>query len=274
MIPGKLLNRDNLVERKAESWRPPIFQRNMTAWEAFAASLRRFLDLQAASIWNDLKILLPQCHGSVLEVGCGAQPYRSLFPKTIRYTAIDTADANEHFGYQVPDTAYFQGPTWPVDSQTIDVVIATETLEHVEHTAQFLAEAKRVLKPDGELLLTVPFAARWHYIPYDYWRFTPSGIQTVLANAGFGNVCVYARGNEITVACYKVMQLILMLLLGECRSSSIRWLRIVAGILLMPLLVLLAGIGQISLRSRGGNDCLGYTVMAALTSSKESSSRS
>lgn len=263
MIPAKLIDRDNLIDRKQEAWKPPVFHRNTTPWQAFSAALRRLLDLQAASIWNDLQQLLPQCNGAVLEVGCGAQPYRGLLPKSTQYTAIDTADAEQHFGYRVPDTIYFLGNVWPIDSTSVDTVIATETLEHVEQTAQFLAEARRVLKPDGWMLLTIPFAARWHYVPYDYWRFTPSGIKSVMANAGFGDVVVYARGNETTVACYKVMQLILMLIMGECRSNLVRWLRRGLGVLLAPILFVLALIGQASLRSRGGNDCLGYTVIVS-----------
>ena len=58
----------------------------------------------------------------------------------------------------------------------MNVVLCTETLEHVLETRRFLAEAARCLTPGGTLLLTIPFAARWHFIPYDYWRFTPSSL--------------------------------------------------------------------------------------------------
>ncbi len=261
-----LPDRDNLIERQSEAWRPPIFRPNATSWDSLLASARRFLDLQASSIWRDLRALLVGCNGSVLDVGCGAQPYRSLLPKSVPYQGIDTADAAAHFGYEVPDTIYFTGDRWPIDSASRDLVLATETLEHVEHSDRFLAEARRVLKPDGCLVLTVPFAARWHYIPHDYWRFTPSGLRTLLTEAGFAVPTVYARGNEITVACYKGMALILMLALGQYRSLFLSIIGRFIGALLLPVLACLAVIGQISLSSRGGNDCLGYTVVAAASS--------
>src|SRR4051794_13112335 len=66
------LGRPNLVERREEAWQPPAFTRSRLA------AVRRFLDLQAGSIWNDLATLLPPQRGVVLDVGCGAQPYRSL----------------------------------------------------------------------------------------------------------------------------------------------------------------------------------------------------
>ena len=117
------------------------------------------------------------------------------------------------------------------------------------------------------MILTVPFAARWHYIPYDFWRFTPSGLKTVLTESGFAVPVVYARGGEVTVACYKVMALILMLLLGEFQWLPIKLCARVIGCVSLPLLVCLAVIGQWSLRSRGGNDCLGYTVLVSVAPS-------
>ena len=87
--------------------------------------------------------------------------------------------------------------------------------EHVPEPGAFLAEASRCLRPGGRLLLTVPFAARWHYIPHDYWRFTPSGLERLLSAAGFRDAAIYARGNSLTVACYKAMALMLPLLLPQ-----------------------------------------------------------
>ncbi len=227
------------------------------------ASLRRFPDLQAASIWRDLKFLLKSCQGVVLDVGCGAQPYRSLLPAGVHYVGIDTADTQTHFGYSTPDTLYFKGATWPIVSESINTVIATETLEHVNQPESFLSEARRVLKPDGWMILTVPFSARWHFIPHDYWRFTPSGLRTVLTDAGFSVPVVYARGNEVTVACYKVMAVLLMLLFGHWDSPLTRWIVRLTGLFLLPMLFGLAILGQLSLRSRGRNDCLGYTAIAS-----------
>ncbi len=108
-------------------------------------------------------------------MGCGAQPDRHLLPSQTTYRAIDDSGAESHFGYSMPDTTYYEGDRWPILDETVDVVLCTETLEHVPEPSVFLAEALRVLKHGGWLLLTVQFAARWHYILHDYWRFTPSG---------------------------------------------------------------------------------------------------
>jgi hypothetical protein len=83
----------------------------------------------------------------------------------------------------------------------------------------------------------------------------------LLKAAGFDEIHVQARGNPLTVACYKTMALFLMLLY----SSSYRrhnFAKIVLGLLLTPVLGMLACIGNLSLGGDWGDDCLGYTVTA------------
>jgi SAM-dependent methyltransferase len=256
-----MIQRRNMIEHQEERWRPPLLAPNQGR-RSVAVALRRYFDLQAGSIWNDLETELPTARGIALDVGCGAQPYRALFPPDVTYVGIDTADAKAHFGYEMPDTLYFAGDIWPLDSCYADLILCTETLEHVPDPPRFLAEASRCLKPGGRLALTVPFAARWHFIPHDYWRFTPSALNRLLTEAGFTDVAVYARGNALTVACYKVMALCLSLLFpqtgGPLRSLFLRLL----GLSTLPLLLPLAVIANLSLRGQGGDDCLGYTVLA------------
>ena len=225
------------------------------------AAARRFLDVQAGSIWSDLAVELKAIDGTLLDVGCGAQPYRHLVPANVQYLGIDTADAKARFGYETPDTRYFSGSQWPVDDATINTVLCTETLEHVLDPASFLAEAYRCMRPGGRLILTVPFSARWHYVPYDYWRFTPSGLSYLLSSNGLEDVQVFARGNAFTVACYKISSLIVPMLLAPRpgRSAQVRRL---GGLMLSPVLAISIVGANLSLLFRGGDDCVGYTVLA------------
>ena len=251
--------RENFALRSSERWQPPALRPPRTRWDRFLAAGRRLFDLQAASAWRDLKIELATAHGDVLDVGAGAQPYRPLLPADSRYRAIDIAIAGEAFGYNLPDIEYFEGDRWPVEDSSVDVVLATETLEHVPEPAVFLAESRRVLRPGGRIVLTVPFAARWHYIPHDYWRYTPSSLRNLLKAAGFAEVVVHARGNEVTVACYKLIALALPALFPpEGGVSGAR----IAAILSLPLLVATAWVAHASLRGDGGADCLGWTSTA------------
>lgn len=130
-------------------------------------------------------------------------------------------------------------------------------LEHIYQPGQFLAECRRVLKPSGDMFFTVPFQARYHYIPHDYFRYTPAALERLLREAGFQEVEVRPRGSDLTVAAYKNI------------SVWFRWLRsgpagMLAGILFAPLALPVLAWGALSLRSSLGSpdDCLGYTVTA------------
>jgi SAM-dependent methyltransferase len=145
------LRRRNQVKVFAETQRPPNFRPILTRTDKLRGTIRRFFDLQAGSIWSDLREILPTVRGVVLDVGCGAQPYRTLLPPDAAYQGCDSASAPQHFGYCMPDTTYFDGDYWPVPGESVDLVLSTETLEHVPNSASFLAEAYRCLKPGGQL---------------------------------------------------------------------------------------------------------------------------
>jgi ubiquinone/menaquinone biosynthesis C-methylase UbiE len=252
----------NMVDRSAEMWQPPAFFANETMLQNMVSQLRRYVDLQAGSLWQDLAEELPGWKGDVLDVGCGAQPYRKLMGSQARYIGLDTYDVKAHFGYEMPNTVYYDGHKLPFASQSMDRILCTETMEHVWDTNLFLSELERVLRSKGTIILTVPFAARWHYIPHDYWRFTPSALNALLLKAGFQNIRVYSRGNFITVAAYKLMATILPLFFSRSPTMLLKLLKFATGLLCVPILAVLACIGTISLCAKSGDDCLGYTVLA------------
>jgi SAM-dependent methyltransferase len=252
---------ENLALRERERWKPPLFVPLDSRRARMMAVVRRFFDLQAGSLWLHLAPVLSAANGTVADVGCGAQPYRGLLPSGTRYIGLDSAQALEHFGYDIADVrAISTDGQWPLEDGEADLVLATETLEHVPEPPAFLEQAFRALRPGGRLIITTPFAARWHYIPHDYWRFTPSSLRLLLERAGFEDVVVYGRGNETTVACYKVLALLLPRVLPQDADGTPH-LR-PAGLLLLPLILPLTVVANRSLSSPAGDDCLGYTTFA------------
>jgi SAM-dependent methyltransferase len=77
---------------------------------------------------------------------------------------------------------------------TAGTVLLLEILEHLPHPEKALAEAHRVLREDGLLIVSVPFECRLHGFPSDYWRFTASGIHTLLS--GFPEKVIFSLGPE------------------------------------------------------------------------------
>src|SRR5688572_398336 len=88
----RLNERKNLLASAREHWTPPSYVAPDGARAALRARVLRFLDLQAGTIWEDLASELPLVSGTVVDVGCGVQPYRQLFSDRVRYIGIDYAD--------------------------------------------------------------------------------------------------------------------------------------------------------------------------------------
>ena len=68
----------------------------------------------------------------------------------------------------------------PLASGSVGTVIAMNTFEHVARFWRGFAEVRRVLRPDGALLVSCPFYFHIHSYPSDYWRFTPQALQVLL----------------------------------------------------------------------------------------------
>ena len=114
----------------------------------------------------------------VLDIGCGHKPYRDLFPRA------------QHWGmdHGIVDTSPdFVGDALrlPIRDQSVDIVFATQVIEHLTNPHVMVRECKRVLRPNGCLILSGPFFWPLHEEPYDFFRFTKYGFEQLLKDAGF-----------------------------------------------------------------------------------------
>ncbi len=116
--------------------------------------------------------------GRLLDVGCGNKPYRKCFPQVGEYWGIDVALESS------ADVASLAMPL-PFSSCSFDGALCTQVLEHVETPAVLIQELARVLRPNGQLLLSAPMYWRHHEEPYDFYRFTRHGLTLLLTEGGF-----------------------------------------------------------------------------------------
>jgi len=68
------------------------------------------------------------------------------------------------------------------DDASVGTVLAFEILEHVPDPHRAISEAKRILRDDGLFAVSTPFDHPLHAFPDDYWRFTASGMDRLLAD--------------------------------------------------------------------------------------------
>ncbi len=70
--------------------------------------------------------------------------------------ASRNARAARDNGGRAPDFGAADLEQLPLRSASVDLVVALEVIEHLDHPERFLAEAARVLAPQGELILSTP----------------------------------------------------------------------------------------------------------------------
>ena len=97
---------------------------------------------------------------SVLDLGCGVGYGSALLAaKAEQVYALDNSLGALTSGRQGHSNIRFlqgDGAALPLRDNSIDVVVAFEVIEHLEHWAEMLSEAARVLKADGQLLVSTP----------------------------------------------------------------------------------------------------------------------
>ena len=218
---------------------------------------RMVLDLQILTIYSDIKDELPKFKGKVLDIGCGQSPYRYLLnaAKT-EYKGIDVVEASS-FDYKNNDITLFDGEIIPFEDNTFDAIICTEVLEHVFNYQTLVDEMYRVCKPNATLIITIPFSARYHYIPYDFFRYTPSALEKIFSK--FSKTEIRPRGTDVLSICAKIIVLFFRNIIP---NSLIKVVCLPFWIFILPVLAITIIIAHISrIFNLGSNlDPLGYTI--------------
>lgn len=141
--------------------------------------------------------------GLVLEVGCGTGQYLKGLPEgcvpfgieVSRKLAENASRVAEAEGGRVYNTNSLDGLS-RFDDATVSCVLMSSYLEHEVSPKEVLAEARRVLRPGGLLVVKVPNyaslnrrvrGANWCGFRYpDHVNyFTPSSLERVVTGAGF-----------------------------------------------------------------------------------------
>jgi len=200
--------------------------------------------------------------GRILDIGAGESPWREWLPNGSNYFGIDVENSND-FGMRQKkdDVIFFDGSTIPYPDNSFVGAICIEVLEHAINPEMLISEAFRVLENGAPLLLTVPFSARRHHIPYDFHRFTRERLFQLLENASFENISIFERGNDIAAITSKII----VVAMRSYKSISYKniLLSVPTSLFFVILSLIFIPIAHLSMIFDGGKeDPLGYFCTA------------
>lgn len=127
----------------------------------------------------------------VLDLGCGvgtSHDELSAHCTNLQWIGLDIGDSREVIARprrRLPFCTY-DGTRIPLADASIDFIYSKQVFEHVRYPEILLADAYRVLKPNGVFVGSTSHLEPFH--SRSYWNYTPYGFCVLLRDAGFNEI--------------------------------------------------------------------------------------
>lgn len=135
----------------------------------------------------DLVNALQPSKGSILDIGAGTGDFLSVIKENGWHT-IGVEPSEKAKAIAKKKGVSFVGETSELDNNSFDVISMWHVLEHVPNLDNQIKELKRLLKPNGTLIIAVPnfksFDAKYYGkfwaaydVPIHFWHFSKTAIK-------------------------------------------------------------------------------------------------
>lgn len=136
--------------------------------------------------------------GRLIDLGCGKVPLYGAYRDLVQtITCVDwpqSVHTSPHLDCEVD-----LSQSLPFESESFDVVILSDVLEHVPEPLLLWKEMARVLAPGGHALINVPFLYGVHEAPHDYGRYTQYALRRFARVAGLDVPVLIPVGGSLHV---------------------------------------------------------------------------
>lgn len=177
--------------------------------------------------------------GRVLDVGCSDRWVESALQAGSEYIGVDYYVTGKLMYGSRPDV-FADAAKLPFPSESMDAVVILDVVEHLEFPREALEEISRVLKPGGQLVLSMPFLYPIHDAPHDYQRYTSHGLIREVESVGMHLDAIVPNPGAARTAGVNACLTLSGMALESVRRRSPSMLLLPAAVLAVPLINLLA----------------------------------
>ena len=136
--------------------------------------------------------------GKLIDIGCGRMPYRGeLEPLVDSYTGVDHPSVSKLYKSDIKPDILADAKKLPFKDKEFNIALLFQVLEHVDSPREVIKEAARVLKPNGAIVISVPFLYPLHDMPHDWARYTSSALKGMLNESGFEVTKIVEQGGFV-----------------------------------------------------------------------------
>jgi SAM-dependent methyltransferase len=157
-----------------------------------------------------------------LDLGSCRSPYRELLLS--KGFAVRTLDLTREENADYVGTVEATG----LPDESFHLVLCTQVLEHSDNPWLAAKEIRRILRPGGHAIISVPHVWFYHPHPHDHWRFTQEGLVRLCRENGLHPEAMLAQGGSI-LAVGQILNFMVYGVLGRWGAPFYLLMNILAG---------------------------------------------
>lgn len=156
----------------------------------------RFIgDIQAK---NYSEIIKKYASGILLDLGCGEVAlYQMYLPYVSKIYCADWPNSTHNNSFL--DIHLNINQRLPFKENSFNTIIFTDVLEHLQKPDIVWREINKILKPNGKIIIGVPFIHLLHEEPHDYFRYTEFRLKLFCEENSLKILTIFPYGGALEV---------------------------------------------------------------------------
>lgn len=182
-----------------------------------------------------MKQICGQLKGIVFDIGCASMTPKKYLPDGCDYFGLDYPDTADNW-YLTKPNIYGDAQKLPLKQNSIDNILLLDVLEHLPSPGKCISEIFNALKPEGKLIIRVPFMYPIHDAPLDFHRWTINGLNQLAINNNFLVIDTQQSGSPIETAAMLANIALTKTLLDSISQKKILSVFMISFIIIIPII--------------------------------------